>query len=180
MPNDLLVPVYNALHEAGKEFKLRNIGFRALDILSAEKGYLHWHQDLRLGDTPLEAGLGYVCKLNTKTDFLGKQSLLDQKKKGLKKRLITFTIQSISPIPLWGQEPVYKDNNLVGFVRRAEYGFELQKTIGYGYVSDSNDSVTNKEFLTDGIWTVEAMLKRHPIKIHFKHPFDPKGLRMKK
>ena len=32
---------------------------------SMEKGYRHWHGDLRGTDSPLEAGLGFTCKLKT-------------------------------------------------------------------------------------------------------------------
>ena len=59
--------VYEAIIEAGKKFGIVNGGYRALDSLSAEKGYKHWHQDLRHDDTPLEAGLGFTCKLKSDT-----------------------------------------------------------------------------------------------------------------
>ena len=42
------VPVYLALTEAGKEFGMVNAGYRAIDSLSIEKGYPHWHQEVVL------------------------------------------------------------------------------------------------------------------------------------
>jgi sarcosine dehydrogenase len=48
-------------------------GYNATNSLSMEKGYRHWHADLRVTDSPLEAGLGFTCKLRTNTDFLGRQ-----------------------------------------------------------------------------------------------------------
>ena len=44
---------------------------RALDCLAVEKGYKHWHADLRSTDTPIEAGLGFICKLKGDIPFLG-------------------------------------------------------------------------------------------------------------
>lgn len=40
----------------------------------------HWHEDLRPDDTPLESGLGFICKLKSDIDFLGKDALLRQQK----------------------------------------------------------------------------------------------------
>ena len=37
------------------------------DSLSAEKGYPHWHSDVRTDDMPREAGLMFACKLKTDT-----------------------------------------------------------------------------------------------------------------
>lgn len=92
IPNDSCVRVYEAVVEAGKKFGIVNGGYRALDSLSAEKGYKHWHQDLRHDDTPLEAGLGFTCKLKKDTPFLGREALEKQKTEGLSKRLVCFTI----------------------------------------------------------------------------------------
>ena len=70
-----------------------NAGYRAIDSLSIEKGYPHWHQEVvlhseglsititydaqvRMDDTPLEGGLLFTCKLKTDTDFLGRYTSL--------------------------------------------------------------------------------------------------------
>ena len=55
-------------------------------------GYRHWHADVRSDDTPLEAGLGFTCKLKESTPFLGREALERQKTEGLKKRIACFTV----------------------------------------------------------------------------------------
>ncbi len=35
--------------------------------MSAEKGYPHWHSDVRTDDMPREAGLMFACKIKTDT-----------------------------------------------------------------------------------------------------------------
>ena len=35
-------------------------GYAAIEALSMEKGYRHWHADVRPDDSPLEAGLGFA------------------------------------------------------------------------------------------------------------------------
>lgn len=77
----------------GKEFGISNAGYRAIDSLSMEKGYRHWHMDLRSEDDPLEAGLGFTCKLKSPVDFLGRKALEEKRKEGLKKRIAVFTIK---------------------------------------------------------------------------------------
>lgn len=67
--------------------------FRALESLAAEKGYRFWDSDLRFTDTPLEAALGYTCKLKTDLDFLGRQALEKQQKDGIRKRIVCLTLQ---------------------------------------------------------------------------------------
>ena len=48
---------------------------RSSDSLSAEKSYRHWHADLGVDDTPMEAGIGFTClpkiKRGDEVAFLG-------------------------------------------------------------------------------------------------------------
>lgn len=78
---------------AGHDFGISNAGYRAIDSLSLEKGYRHWHMDLRAEDNPLEAGLGFTCKLKSTVDFLGRKVLEEKRQKGLNKRIAVFAIE---------------------------------------------------------------------------------------
>lgn len=65
----------------------------ALSLWSAPRtGYRHWHADLRADDSPLEAGLGFTCKLRSATPFLGREALERQRAAGLQRRLVCFTV----------------------------------------------------------------------------------------
>lgn len=77
----------------GEEFGIANAGYRAIDSLSLEKGYRHWHMDLRAEDDPFEAGLGFTCKLKSTVDFLGRAALEEKRKRGLRKRIAVFSIK---------------------------------------------------------------------------------------
>ena len=79
--------------EAGRDYGIANAGYRAMDSMSIEKGYRHWHADLRSEDDPLEAGLAFTCKLKSDVDFLGRSALEQKRKNGLRKKLACFTIQ---------------------------------------------------------------------------------------
>ena len=55
-------------------------------------GYHLWRTDLRPEDTPLESGLGFVCKLKKDTPFLGRGAVEKQKADGIKQKRACFTI----------------------------------------------------------------------------------------
>ena len=54
-----------------------------------------------------------------------------------------------SKVPLLGLETIYRDDKPVGFLRRGDFAFALNKSIGYGYISnpDDPDQIINKKFV---------------------------------
>ncbi|XP_023228229.1 sarcosine dehydrogenase, mitochondrial-like [Centruroides sculpturatus] len=177
IPKESCLPIYKALMNEGKKFNLINAGYRAIDSLSIEKGYRHWHADIRMDDTPLEGSLGFTCKLKTSVPFLGRDMLEKQKKEGLKKRLVCFTLDE--PIPLWGLEAIWRNNRIVGFLRRGDYAFALGKSIGYGYVKAPGGDNISIDYIKSGDYKLECMGVTYPANVHLKTPFDPANKRIK-
>ena len=91
IPESSCLHVYNALMEVGRQYGIMNAGYRSIDSLSIEKGYRHWHEDVRADDSPLEAGLGFTCKLKSNVPFLGREAIEKEKARGLMKKLCCFT-----------------------------------------------------------------------------------------
>lgn len=178
VPNSSAQAVYQAVMAAGKPLGLVNAGYRAIDSLSCEKGYRHWHADVRPDDTPLEAGLAFTCKLKTDTDFLGREAIEEQKRAGITKKLVTFTLNDPSR-PLWGLEGIWRDGQPVGYVRRAEYAFALGRAIAYGYVRNPEGGKVTNDFLKTGTWQIESLGEMLDSTLHIRPPFDPKNLRVK-
>nr|CAG4651589.1 EOG090X014D [Triops cancriformis] len=177
VPNESAVAVYQAIMEVGKLFGVVNAGYRAMDSLSIEKGYRHWHMDLRPDDDPLEAGLGFTCKLKTNTEFQGRVELEKRKASGLMKKLVCFTIDE--RVPLWGLEAIWRDDQVVGYLRRADFGFALDKSIGYGYVRHPEGQPVTLDYLRQGNYQLESMGVKLPATLHTKTPFDSNGHRLK-
>ncbi|XP_064457515.1 sarcosine dehydrogenase, mitochondrial-like [Ornithodoros turicata] len=177
VPADFCGPVYRALCGNGKQFGLRNAGYRAIDSLSMEKGYKHWHADVRMDDSPLEAGLGFTCKLKSDVDFLGRQALEEQRSRGLKKRVAFFSIDEA--VPLFGLEAIWRDGHVVGFIRRAEFGFAMNRSLAVGYVGHPGDERVTQDFLASGDYSLESMGRRLKAHFHSKPPFDPENKRVK-
>jgi len=178
------VHIYEKLMEVGKPFGLRPSGYRNIDALSAQKGYLHWHEDIRMDDSPLEANIGFVCKLNTDIDFRGRAATEKLKKDGLKKRLVCIKSDMDVP-PFYGLEVLYRNGEIVGYLRRGDFLYDDQKNIGYGYVHNGGKKIiaswiegSEKKNIAAPSWEIEVMGKRYPCTVSIKNDFDPKNTRI--
>lgn len=176
-PRPSCLPVYQALMTAGAKHGLVNAGYRAIDSLSIEKGYRHWHADLRADDSPLEAGLAFTCKLKSSVPFLGREALEKQRAEGLRRRLVGFTVDE--KVPMFGLEAIWRNGQVVGHVRRADFGFTINKTLAYGYIRDPSGGPVSLDFVKSGDYALERMGVTHAAQAHLKSPFDPDNKRVK-
>ena len=85
------VTVWNALMEAGAGDDLAPIGLGARDTLRLEKKYALYGHELSPEISPLEAGLGWITKLD-KSSFIGRDALLTQKAAGVPRRLVGLAL----------------------------------------------------------------------------------------
>ena len=79
-----------------------------------------------------------------------------------------------------GLEAIYRDGVAVGFLRRAEYAFTLDKSIAYGYVRhhEPGHPVT-ADYIRTGQYHIEHLGEAVPARAHLKTPFDPENKRVK-
>ncbi|XP_072604325.1 sarcosine dehydrogenase, mitochondrial isoform X5 [Vulpes vulpes] len=177
VPRSACVPVYQAVMTAGTKHGLVNAGYRAIDSLSIEKGYRHWHADLRPDDSPLEAGLAFTCKLKSAVPFLGREALEKQRAHGLPRRLVCFTVDE--KVPMFGLEAIWRNGQVVGHIRRADFGFFIDKTLAYGYIRDPSGGPVSLDFVKSGDYALERMGVTYPAQAHLRSPFDPDNKRVK-
>jgi aminomethyltransferase len=123
--------IWEEVFAAGKEFQIEPIGLGARDSLRLEKKMCLYGNDIDQSTNPLEAGLGWISKLE-KEDFVGKTALLQIKEKGLTRKLIAFMLKE-NGFPRHGYE-IYKDGQKVGHVTSGTVSPMLEKGIGLGYV----------------------------------------------
>jgi aminomethyltransferase len=90
--NEIAVELWRRLLEAGQAEGILPIGLGARDSLRLEVGYALYGNDLDENHTPLEAGLGWVTKLD-KGDFNGAAALRAQQEKGVVQRLVGFEMK---------------------------------------------------------------------------------------
>lgn len=175
LPVQYAVSVYEALHEAGAEFGLRDAGYRAIETLRLEKGYRAWGSDIGPDHTPYEAGLGFAVKLDKGTDFRGRGALIEQKKQPLTKMMTTFTAPE--EVILLGRETVYRNGERVGYLSSAGFGHSIGKSIGMGYVRNSNG--VDRDYVLSGNYELEVAGVRKPCDAHLQPLYDPAMIRIK-
>jgi aminomethyltransferase len=123
--------VWEQVLAAGAEFQIEPIGLGARDSLRLEKKMCLYGNDIDQTTNPLEAGLGWITKLE-KENFIGKPALLKVKAAGLSRKLIAFVLRD-NGFPRHGYE-IYKNGQKVGQVTSGTVSPILEKGIGLGYV----------------------------------------------
>ena len=84
-PKDALA-VWDAVWEAGQEFKIAPMGFEALDKLRIEAGLILGGHEFSDQTDPFEAGIGFTVPLKSKeVNFIGKDELIKRKNNPQKK-----------------------------------------------------------------------------------------------
>jgi aminomethyltransferase len=130
-PNDA-EKLWNALLQEGQADGVKPAGLGARDSLRTEMKYALYGNDIDDAHTALEAGLGWIVKLDKPGGFIGKEALEKQKAAGVKRRLVGFELTG-SGVPRHGY-PILKDGQRVGEVTSGTMGPSVKKPIGIGYV----------------------------------------------
>ncbi|HME90850.1 MAG TPA: glycine cleavage T C-terminal barrel domain-containing protein, partial [Myxococcaceae bacterium] len=120
-----------ALLDEGREEGLVPAGLGARDSLRTEMKFALYGNDIDEEHTPLEAGLGWIVKLD-KGDFIGRAALERQKADGVRRKLVGFELLE-SGVPRHGYN-IVKDGTAAGVVTSGTFGPSVKKPIGIGYV----------------------------------------------
>jgi len=121
------------------EPEVKPIGLGARDTLRLEMKYALYGNDIDDTTTPLEAGLGWVVKLD-KADFIGRDALVAQKAAGLTRRLVGF--EMVGRAPARHDYPVVDAAGAtIGRVTSGSFSPTLKKNIGLAYVPVGQDKL---------------------------------------
>jgi aminomethyltransferase len=114
----------------GEENGILPCGLAARNTLRLESAMSLYGHEISDEITPLEANLGWICKLNTQ--FLGRDALAKLKEKGLERKLVGFEMID-KGIARDGFD-VYIDDKKVGYVTSGSPAPFLKKNIGLAFV----------------------------------------------
>ena len=126
--------VWDALIESGASLGLKPAGLGARDTLRLEAGYCLYGNDITTETNPLEAGLGWVTKLDA-SDFVGRDHLATVKAAGPERKLVGFTVNERG-IPRGGYAIQNVAGEIIGQVTSGSQSPILGKGIGLGYVQN--------------------------------------------
>ncbi len=130
--NNKIEKLWNLLLNEDNIINIKPIGLAARDTLRLEAGYCLYGNELNEFTSPMEAGLGWITKLNTV--FIGSETLKKQKKLGIKQKLIALQMLE-KAIPR--KDFLISDENgkIVGRVTSGTLSPSLNVGIALGYVA---------------------------------------------
>jgi aminomethyltransferase len=130
--------LWNALLDAGTADGLVPVGLGARDTLRLEKKYALYGHEISSEITPLEAGLGWITKLD-KPSFVGREALLAMKEKGVPRRLVGIKMTDPG-IPREGYS-LFAGDEEIGVVTSGTMSPSLKVGIALGLVSADHAAI---------------------------------------
>ncbi len=173
IPADRAVFIWDRLWAAGQRVGLRACGYKAIDALRLEKGYLALASDITPHETPDEAGLGFCVKTGDNNPFIGREALLAAREKGFSQQLCTLVIGDEDDLTLYGGEAVSSGGRVVSRLRSAGYGHFVRKNIGYAYLPPDLAQESTE-------LTVDIFGQGVPAQVAPRVLYDPQGAAIRK
>ncbi|MGO9804295.1 MAG: GcvT family protein [Steroidobacteraceae bacterium] len=162
--------LYDLLVGVGAEFGMKLFGGRALNTMRLEKSFGSWAREYRPIYGPYEAGLGRFVDLR-KERFIGRAAALEEKDRGGKLRLLTFTVDA-RDADAFGDEPIWHDGEVIGWVTSGGYGHSVERSLALGYVPKAYAELTSG-------FEIEILGERCKATRQAAAVFDPDGSRMR-
>jgi dimethylglycine dehydrogenase len=162
--------LYDRIVAAGAEFGLTHFGARALHAMRLEKGYGTWAREYRPIYTAREAGLDRFVSPGERK-FIGCEAALADREHGGTYRLVSFAIDA-GDADAFGDEPVWHEDDVVGWVTSGGYGYSVSTSLAMGYVKNEVAAAS------DG-FAIEILGERRPARRLVTPLFDPQGARLR-
>jgi aminomethyltransferase len=159
-PNENASVIWDGVFKAGASNDILPIGLAARDTLRLEMGFCLYGNDIDDTTSPLEAGLGWITKLN-KGDFIDREYLVNQKETGITRRLAAFEMVD-KGIPRHGYPIVDIEGNEIGLVTSGTMSPSLKKAVGLGYINVPTNKVGNDIFISIRNKSVKASVVKLP------------------
>ncbi len=153
--------IWDAIFQAGTAQGIKPIGLAARDTLRLEMGYCLYGNDIDDTTSPLEAGLGWITRLNKTTHFTAKDILEKQKAEGIRRKLVGFEMIDRG-IPR--HDYLIKDaaGKEIGKVTSGTQSPSLNKAIGLGYVTLEHAGLDTEIYIDIRNSLVKAKVVKFP------------------
>ena len=162
--------LYESIMAAGADLGIKPFGMRALLCMRLEKNFGTWYREFRPIYGAFEAGLERFVKLD-KPDFIGKAAALKEKTEGPKKTRIFMVVDALD-CDVMGDEPIWVDGKVVGWVTSGGYGHFVDQSLAQGYIP-------TELVKSDMALEIEILGERRPARLQMDPPFDPEAKRMR-
>ncbi|MGI9237468.1 MAG: GcvT family protein, partial [Woeseiaceae bacterium] len=163
--------LYDHLIVVGAKFGIRPFGIRALVSMGMEKSFGIWSREFTPDYTPSMCGMNRWIDYD-KTDFIGRDAALADRDAKLEHRLVALEIDA-DESDAWGYEPIWLNDDYVGFITSGTYGHTVEKSLALGYVKTPYLEAPDHEF------SVHLVDGRRPARILPAPPYDAGASRMR-
>lgn len=162
--------LFELLLSSGEDLGIRPFGLRAYLSLRLEKSFGTWGREYRPIYTAYEGRLDRFVSLQ-KPDFIGRDAAVKAREEGPKVLLTTFIVNA-KDADVIGDEPIWKDGKVVGWVTSGGYAHWAEKSVALGYIDvAAYDEAAAYEIEIIGDM-VKATIQPEPL-------FDPRGEKMR-
>ncbi|NND34552.1 MAG: glycine cleavage system aminomethyltransferase GcvT [Saprospiraceae bacterium] len=158
--NESMIKIWDCLFSDASSDTMVPAGLGSRDTLRLEMGYCLYGNDINDQTSPLEAGLGWITKLK-KTDFIGKNHLLQQKEEGVVKKLVGFWTDD-RRVPRQGYIVENKEGASIGIVTSGTFSPSLNHPIGMGYVEVTFSKPDTEIYFVAGRKKIKARITKFP------------------
>jgi aminomethyltransferase len=155
-----IAQLWDALFESGANLDIQPIGLGARDTLRLEMGYCLYGNDIDDTTSPLEAGLGWITKLD-KGPFIGSDIFARQKAQGVGRRLVGFLVVD-RRAPRQGYAIESLDGKLIGKVTSGTHSPSLDRPIGMGYMATEYSRPGTECLIDTGKKKLPAIVAKMP------------------
>lgn len=159
--------LYPLVVEAGG----RLFGARALNALRLEKSFGSWAREFRPLYSPVECGLDRFVAWKKPTDFIGRTAAEADRAAGGARRLSTFVVDA-GDADVIGDEPIWRDGAVVGWVTSGGYAHASNASVALGYVPREMAETVEG-------WEIEILGERRAATLRPEPLFDANGGRMR-
>jgi len=128
--SEAAVPLWRKILEIGNNKDILPAGLGARDTLRFEACYMLYGNDLNETITPFEAPLKWTVKFEK--DFIGKKALMEQKEKGITRKLRGLEIKG-KAIPRH-EHKVYLNDKEIGWISSGMFAPTLKKSLALAYI----------------------------------------------
>ncbi len=169
LPMSRQLALFDLLRREGAGLGLGLAGTRALMTTRLEKCFPAWALELSTDYTAVEAGLERFVKLD-KPDFVGRAAAINYP--APREKFTAFTVDA-GDCAIWGDEAIFLDREVVGYVSSGGFGPAVEQHIALGYVDPD-------AWRPGGRYAVEILGQLRDAQLQPEPPYDPVGARMRK
>ena len=170
-PLEMQNHIFDILMAAGRDLEFKPFGIRAMDALRIEKSYRLVGTELSIEYAAFESGLDRFVHPN-KGAFIGRDALVAWQQRGFKNHFVTLEVGEITDADPIGNEPLFKNGEMVGRATAGGYGWRVGKSLALGFVKpELAEAGTELE--------IDVLGNVKPAKVIPESPYDPDNARLR-